>query len=215
MDRAALLTGALAGVLAAAGVLVVVELVSRPPVFPISDADLPTAAAPATATPRAALPLVLQADGLGAMSFGEDRAAVLEQLSALLGPPNTEEQFRCAEPEADVELSGWADLTVLAFDGEFRAFGSGLHYPPTYGPPLGLRTAEGLEIGAPLTVLTDLYGDRVELLAPEPIASGEQNVPRRFLIDGEDGLRGLALDMGEGEQVIVIAAGSECLETEG
>jgi hypothetical protein len=211
-DVLAVATGVLAGVLFALGGVAVADLVSRPAPFPVRDAALPTPMVPATPTARAALPLVLQADGLGAVTFGDDGAPVVAELMDLLGRPNVEERWECVEPAADVRLYGWADLTVLLFDGDFRAYGSGLHYPPAYGPPLGLRTPEGLEIGATVDELESLYGDRLELGAPQPPASGEENAVREFHIDGESGLLGLVLDMGEGEQVIVIRAGTECLE---
>jgi hypothetical protein len=208
-DARALLKGAAVGAAFAIGVLLIRQAASGPTPFPIAAAVLPSPFVVPTPTPRPELPLTLEPNGLGLVSFGDDTDVTLRELTALLGAPRNDGQWRCAEPAAEVRMVEWVSLSVFFFDGTFVGYLAGLRYPPDLGPPLGLKTVEGLELGATRAELAALYGDRLELRKPEQ--QFEEDV-LEFRIDGDDGVRGIVENADDQSQVISISAGLLCFE---
>jgi len=110
-------------------------------------------------------PIVLRADGLDIVQFGQPADVVMETLTGLIGSPPTDSG---AEAEW-VEFVGWRDLGLFVgfdqpassdFTGESRFVGWG--YGPTDG--LGLATDQGIGIGATLSKARSVYGDRLHVL---------------------------------------------------
>lgn len=206
-DVRALVGGMLVGAVVALAVLIFANARLRPGSFPTTEATLPTPFVLPTATPRPSLPLVLEPDGLGPISFGTDEATAVDELSGLLGEPRSDERWQCADPPGEVRLVDWADLAVFFLDGTFRGYIVGVYYPTEAGPPLGLETAEGLAAGASVEELEAIYGDRATLTEPEGPVEGEV---LDLAIDGEDGVGGLVEGSAESGRVIAINAGTAC-----
>lgn len=211
-DARAFLTGGAVGAVVAIGFLLIRQAASSPAPFPITAAELPSPFVVPTPTPRLELPLTLEPDGLGLVSFGDDADGTLRELTALLDGPRNEGRWRCSKPAAEVRMVEWVSLSVFFVDGTFEGYLAGLRYPPDLGPPLGLSTAEGLELGATRAELESLYGDRLALR--KPAQQFEQDV-LEFRIDGDDGVRGLVENAADQSLVITIGAGLLCFEEPG
>jgi hypothetical protein len=106
----------------------------------------------------------------------------------------------------------WVSLSVFFFDGTFEGYLAGLRYPPDLGPPLGLKTVEGLELGATRAEMESLYGERLELR--KPVQQFGEDV-LEFRIDGDDGVRGIVENTDDQSLVITIGAGLLCFEGPG
>jgi hypothetical protein len=119
--------------------------------------------------------LELRADGLGAVSFGEDETTTMAILTGLLGPPVTEST--CNDLEfctvmgygwcTYIHTAHWPDeeLSVVIADCESP-------YEPPYTATLigwltwgesTLRTPEGVGPGSTLSDLQAVYGDRLRV----------------------------------------------------
>jgi hypothetical protein len=211
-DVAALAGGALVGAGVTLAVVLLWTALSRPAPFPTTVAVPPTARIAPTATPVAAsasVALRLATDGLGALSFGDDGGAVLTELGTILGSSSSDERWTCTAPAADVQLVGWADLGVFIIDGVFVGYVDAIHYPPDFGPPLGLASSEGLRLGLGLDELQANYAERLELREAEGAFGTDV---QKFVIDGDGGLWGMVEGGPDGWQVITISAGTTCFD---
>jgi hypothetical protein len=115
----------------------------------------------------------LRADGLGAVSFGQDETATLAILTGLFGPPATE--TACGDLDTCVGMGyGWCryihdvdwpkqDLSILTADCEDPD--GGWPEAPQFitwrvGADSTLRTPEGVGPGSTLGELEAVYGDQ-------------------------------------------------------
>jgi len=201
-----LVQGAIVGALIAALGVGVVMTVGAPASFPSTVVTLPSAVAPAVATPfvRGEAPIVLAPDGLGVVAFGAEGGHAVEMLTADLGLPNEDVTFPCPVPAGELRSVRWAGLTVFVLDGKVAGYLDGLHYPND-APPLGLRTQEAVGVGSTRPELIAAYGDRVKIAHAEPPATDMDE----FLID-EGTQKGLIEGEGDAGVVITIRAGLAC-----
>lgn len=221
-DVVAVAQGALVGgVIAVVAVLSWTAVGSRPAGFPTTAATLPSPFVLATATPRPALPISLDADGLGIATFGADGEAVVGELEGLLGTSNADEHWTCPDPTGEVHFVQWADLGVFVIDGVFVGWVDAIYFPPGYGPLLELKTVEDLHIGVMLEHFEAHLGDRFVFRAPDPSAAPSPSPEpgqdpradtREFDIDGPDGIHGIVEDGAEGARVIALWAGTTCFD---
>jgi hypothetical protein len=209
-DLADVGTGVAIGAAITLAVVFVWTEASRPAGFPTTQAALPTTFVVPTATPRPDLGVIrLAPDGIGLASFGEDGAAVVDELEGILGPPNSDESWTCPDPPGEVRFVGWADLGVFVMDGTFVGWTDAIYFPAEYGPLLGLRTTEDLHIGLMLEHFEAHLGDRFAFRDPDPNPEDEA---REFDIDGPDGIHGFVEDAPDGPRVIALAAGTTCFD---
>jgi hypothetical protein len=210
-DVGALATGAIAGAVVALGVVLIWTEISRPAPFPTTTiAALPTPFVAPALTPRPELPLSLDADGLGLVSFGEAGDSVVGELEPFLGPPNADEHWTCPDPPGEVRFVQWADLGLFVIDGVFVGWVDAMFFPPEFGPLLELKTVEDLHIGVELEHFEAHLGDRLVFREPDPNAA--ENAAREFDIDGADGIHGFVQD-GEGASLVIsLAAGTTCFD---
>jgi hypothetical protein len=185
--------------------------VSRSALFPTTTvATLPTPFVAPAPTPRPELPLTLEADGLGLVSFGEPGDAVVGELEGLLGTSNADERWTCPDPAGAVRFVQWADLGLFVIDGVFVGWVDAIYFPPEYGPLLELKTVEDLHIGVELEHFEAHLGDRFVFREPDPNAA--EGAAREFDIDGAKGIHGFVQD-GEGASlVIALSAGTTCFD---
>lgn len=209
-DLAATVSGVLIGAVVAIMAVVLWTEVSRPAPFPTTVAALPTPFVVPTSTPKPKLPLALTREGLGLVSFGVAGEAAIDQLKAILGSPTSDDHWTCAKPAGEVRLVGWADLGVFVIDDVFVGYVDGLHYPPAFGPLLGLETTDGLGVGLDLKDLQAHYGNRLKLLPPN---GGIDTNHSKFVIDGEGGIWGVVESGPDGSRVITLAAGTTCFDS--
>jgi hypothetical protein len=176
--------------------------------FPISEVQLPAS------TLLPSLPeIVLSANGVGPVSYGDSAEAVFEQLSDLFGSPVEDADQPCTEGGDPGRFLRWGNLLTMSDGDRFRSFIYGLYFPGD-APPIQARTAEGLTLGMSGTELREIYGDRVDF--GEPLAGFESGRARRFSIDGyafeeaDGGLGGyLEGDVDTGT-VVTLVGGSLC-----
>ncbi len=209
-DAVALATGALVGALLAASVVFVSTAASRPAEFPTSAVSLPSPFVAPTPTVVPALPITLQPDGLGLVSFGAPGEAVVADLEALLGAPNSDEGWTCPEPPGDVHFVQWRDLGVFVIDGVFVGWVDAIYFPPEYGPLLELKMAEDLHIGILLEHFEAHLGDRFAFRPADQTAA--EGAARPFDIDGPAGIQGFVEEGAEGSRVIALSAGTTCFD---
>jgi hypothetical protein len=209
-DLTAPASGALIGAVVALMAVIAWTEVSRPDPFPTTVTALPTPFIVPTSTPKPKLPLTLTPEGLGLVSFGVAGKAAIDQLESILGSPTSDDHWTCAKPAGEVRLVGWADLGVFAIDDVFVGYVDGLHYPPAFGPLLGLETTDGLGIGLDLKDLKAQYGNRLKLHPPN---GGPDTNHSKFDIDGEGGIWGVVESGPDGARVITFAAGTTCFDT--
>jgi hypothetical protein len=132
----------------------------------------PEATTPTTSTTTTTVPdpgIVLRANGLGVVTFGDRPEEVIATLSELLGPPSADEfdeplfgsyhrMVRWDDPSLHVEFTDADFAQVLAAPvfGSWRA-----------GPgDESLATDEGAGPGTAYSRMTTIYGDRLRLFAP-------------------------------------------------
>lgn len=220
-DLGALASGAIVGaVVALLAVLIWTEL-SRPAPFPRTTvAALPTQFVLPKPTARPELPLTLETDGLGLVSFGEPGDSVVGELEGLLGAPNADDRWTCPDPEGEVRFVQWADLGLFVIDGVFVGWVDAIFYPPEFGPLLNLKTVDGLQIEVELEHFEAHLGDRFVFREPDPNAA--EGAAREFDIDGTTGIHGYVQD-GRGDTsmrvppepaslVISLTAGTTCFD---
>ncbi len=116
--------------------------------------------ATAVATLPAAEPLVLRADGLGAVSFGDPAEEVAAVLTATIGPPDSDRvstEPDCAPAIEQARMVSWESLglTVRFTDwpGGFDLPPAPLHFAtwihsPAPTPTAALATSDGIRIGS-------------------------------------------------------------------
>jgi hypothetical protein len=220
-DLIALAQGALVGALISLGLVLVLTLASRPAEFPTTTVSLPSAFIVPTPTPRAELPITLEADGLGVAFFGDEGENVVRGLDTVIGTSNSDEQWTCPDPPGEVRFVMWADLGVFVIDGVFTGWVDAIYFPPEFGPLLELKTVEDLGIGVELEHFEAHLGDRFVFrdpdpsAAPDPSADPDQNPLadlREFDIDGPTGIHGFVEDGPEGPRVISLSAGTTCFD---
>lgn len=146
-----------------------------------------TTTAPASSTTTAAPRIVLEPQGLGAVAFGADEAAVVAALTDVFGPP-TGTGGGCELAGTTVTTTGWKELTVQFADGEFDAY----TIRPRSGeqPALNLKTKEGIGVGSTKAELQAAYGNRLTI----PGLPAEFQEPNGFTIaslDSDRTLRGV------------------------
>jgi hypothetical protein len=198
--------GAIVGAVVAALVVVVVMAIGAPSAFPSTVVALPSAVAPAVATPfvRGSAPIVLATDSLGFVPLGAEGGVAVEALSAELGLPNEDVTFHCPFPDGEMRSVRWAGLTLFVLEGKVAGYLDGLHYPND-APPLGLRTKESIGVGSTRAELVAAYSDRVKIAHAEPPATDIDE----FIVD-EGTLRGLIEGEGDAGVVITVRAGLAC-----
>lgn len=103
----------------------------------------------------------------------------------------------------------WAELGIFVINDVFVGYVDAIYYPPQFGPPLSLETAEGVGIGIDLQDLQSRYGSRLKLLEPSAEFDADH---RKFVIDGQDGIWGIVERGRDGSRVITIAAGTTCFD---
>jgi hypothetical protein len=174
-----------------------------------------TTAAPTTTT-AAVGGLVLGADGIGEVSFGQDPDSAIATLSETLGDPASDSGWVDAGssdygfcPAPQVRAVVWGDLTLLFSDGD-TAYGTAgeQQHLFTYlvdGAQPPSSTEAGITIGSTSADVRAAYGDAA---AQVP---GDELVAPRFDIDlgGSEPLR---TTLDDGGNVVAIQAGQTCGE---
>ena len=158
--------------------------------------------------------LVLAADGLGPVTFGQAADEVIATLTELLGDPVEDGPQSCPAEGREVRWVRWGNLSITFSDGFFAGHLSGVYFPPD-GPELAIETEEGIGLRATTAELMAAYADRVAWLGPEEGGFGEPL--ERYGIDGFDtanpaptGLGGLFEGSREAGRVITIMGGQLC-----
>lgn len=159
--------------------------------------------------------LVLAADGLGAVAFGEPEADVVAKLNELLGDPVEDSIEDCGTDGGVVRWVRWANLTVALQNGAFTGYISGIYFPPD-SPEMPIKTADGVGLRATVDELNAQYGDRLAWLSHE---TGFGSPVDAFGIDGFDvnnltptGLGGYVEGGRESGRVITFIGGQPCVD---
>lgn len=169
-----------------------------------------TTAAPSTAG------IVLGADGLGIVSFGQDPDSVIAAVDGALGPADSDSGWVDAGssdwgfcPAPQVRGVTWGDLTLLFSDGDtaYGTSGEQAHlftYRLSGGTP-SATTAEGIGIGSSSEAVRAAYGDAATSVP------GDEVVAPRFDVQlgGTEPLRATLDDAGT---VIAVEGGAPCGE---
>jgi hypothetical protein len=159
--------------------------------------------------------LVLAADGLGPVTFGEAGDAVVATLTKSLGTPTEDELQPCSGGD-QVRWVRWGNLTVSVQDGLFTGFISAIYIPPG-SVEVRIPTEEGVGLGASVDDLVAAYGDRLDWF--DQTANGYTTPLVSFGIDGFDiahpdrtGLGGYVEGGPEEGRVITFLAGQPCVD---
>ena len=130
------------------------------PVSPSPSSSASAAAPPAApASPAASGGLRLNGDDLGVTSVGAPYADAVRALTPVLGPPVADPSGTTACVGAGEKEVEWADFRLAVTDGRVSGWSS------TDGR---LTTPSGVGIGATVTELREVYGDRLELYDATP-----------------------------------------------
>jgi hypothetical protein len=139
-------------------------------------------------------PIVLSADGLGVVSFGDPMDDVMTVLTDLLGPPTSDEIYEDTWGEDAAhgylrQVRWWGPSVKLFL--EFKDWD--INYTPLETPvfsywvaaqgEMPLRTIEGVGPGTPWTEAAAIYGDRAQTSPEECEGQKWWN----FAIDGDSG----------------------------
>lgn len=177
---------------------------------------LPTTTIEASTTTTLA-PLLLRADGLGAVDFGDDTetviAAVAERLEGASGDSGwvaARGQFGTC-PGTVVRVVRWESLRLFFSDGPTE-FGEDVRHFFYYSQStvetdrvLGLATPEGIELGSTVEALEEAYGD--QLTIESTISFGVNFVVER---PGQSLLSGNLTSSSPDGTVTAIAGGFGC-----
>lgn len=173
-----------------------------------------TTTAPTAPTTAAAADARLRRDGFGTVAFGTEAEASIAALTAELGPPTSDtgwvapiEIGTC--PGTQVRLVSWGVLDLLFGDESVFASGSAHFFGWSYGDvaelggePVGLRSPEGIGLGATLPELRAAYAQVV-------VTPGEEGlVEPTFFVD--EALRGTLTSDGDDGTVTVMTGGPYC-----
>lgn len=149
--------------------------------------------------------------GFGFVSFGQPSDTVLTEVSELFGAPVEDVDQPCGDEAG--RWTRWGNLSALSREGAFVGFIAGIYYPED-APPIGVRTAEGLSLGASAQELLELYRGRVVFSDPEEGFEGSE--VRSFGINGyrlgqsSEGIGGYLEGDLESGTVITIVGGDLC-----
>lgn len=158
--------------------------------------------------------IVLEPDGLGIVSFGDDADDAIAAVTAVLGEPSEDSGWvepltisTCAGSEA--RAVAWGSLYLYFSDESSRATGSrhliGYSYGSVSelgGPPQGLSTPEGIGLGTTVEFLRAAYDAVV-------VEAGEEGlVEPNFYVD--ESLSGRLTGGEDDDLVTVIIGGDPC-----
>lgn len=159
--------------------------------------------------------LLLGDAGIGPAMFGDDGDGVVEELTALLGPPERDtgwvdplEIGPC--PGTELRLVSWGVLTLELTDDSpivtgprhFAAYSYGLE-GQLGGEPAGLSTESGISLGSSVADLRAAHPDVVLNPEDDVVAAG-------FFVD-ED-LNGYVTGLDDDDVVTVIFGGRGCVQ---
>jgi len=175
---------------------------------------IPTTAADTTTTVAApASPFSIEPDGIGAAAFGAAPDGVIDFVSSVLGPPNSDtgwiDPFEIGPcPGTELRLVGWGDLLLEFGDvsniTEGRQHFYGYYYgngqTPAAVPP-GLATESGLTVGSTVAALLEAHPD-ADLFA------GDEFLGPNFIIN--DALRGTLTGLADTGLITSFAGGLPC-----
>jgi len=108
-----------------------------------------------TTTAPAAAALVLRADGLGLVEFGDSKDATISAISTVLGALD-ETGTGCELAGTDVTTARWKELRVQFVGATFDSYG--VRPPNGVAPVLGLETEAGIGLGSTVAQLQTAYG---------------------------------------------------------
>jgi hypothetical protein len=213
MNRGRYLAIAVVAVLLIAGAVVAALVLAQPRDL----ASRPVSSVPALLSEPAGVPgagLVLAADGLGAVRFGQPEAAAVATLTRLLGAPVEDASQPCNSKTDVVRWVRWGNLSAAFPGGRFGGYVIGIYFPPD-SPELQVKTSQGVTLRAKAGELSSIYGSRLGWYGQE--TSGFSAPLDVFGIDGFDvrnpmptGLGGYVEGGRETGQVITFFAGRPC-----
>jgi hypothetical protein len=199
--------------LVAAVALVIGFAIARPGGLP----SRAVSSVPALLSEPAGIPgsdLILAANGLGLVTFGEGEDEVMAALTESLGPPVEDAPQPCDSETDLVRWVRWGSLSVAFPDGRFGGYVTGIYFPPD-SPELPIQTEAGVGLHVTVDQLTAAYGDRLAWYGQEE--TGFENPIDAFGIDGYDvehptptGLGGYVEGGREAGVVITFLAGQSC-----
>jgi hypothetical protein len=178
-----------------------------------TEATTSTTAAETTTTIAAGL--VLGADGVGTVSFGQDPDSAIAALTSVLGEPSSDSGFVDAAsspygfcPAPQVRGVVWGDLTLLFSDGDtaYGTSGEQAHlftYSLAGGSPAA-TTEAGIGVGSSSEDVRAAYPEAVQV-------PGDELVAPRFDVSlgGSEPLR---LTLDDAGTVTAVTAGQTCGE---
>ncbi|OWY63386.1 hypothetical protein B7486_53410 [cyanobacterium TDX16] len=185
---------------------------------PSSTAEVTSTTAAETTTTLAASTsgIVLGADGLGVVSFGQDPESAIAAVDAAFGAAGRDTGWVDAGssdygfcPAPQVRAVTWDDLTLLFSDGD-TAYGTAgeQQHLFTYlldGPNPAATTEAGVGIGSSSADVRTAYGDAAASVA------GDELVAPRFDID-LGGTEPLRATLDDGGNVVAVQGGAPCGE---
>jgi hypothetical protein len=187
--------------------------------FPTADVPLPTAlpsvgeAAPSAGPDEGVRELVIAADGLFGVKFGEPADAVIPHLTQTLGEATEDATQPCESEEDIVRVVRWENLALGFRDGSFTGYTTDIYSFPG-ASELPLRSEDGLALRVGTRQLAATFGDRIEFGEPEGVDAFPEPITP-FGIDGyavgedAEGIGGF-VEGGQAGQVIIIMAGRPC-----
>jgi hypothetical protein len=185
---------------------------TEPPTTPPATETPVTTVAPSTTVAPAAV--VLARDGLGVVPFGTDADGAVAAITAVLGPPTEDTGWvdpltisTCAGTE--LRRVSWGALAILLGDPAATGTGVRQFFASSYGnvagvepQPAGLRTPEGIGLGASVAELKAAYPGVV-------LNPGEEGlIEPSFYVD--DNLRGIVTGDTDTDSVTVVFGGPFC-----
>jgi hypothetical protein len=167
-----------------------------------------TTAASTTTAPLTKDQIVLAADGVGAIKFGNNSANTIRRFMDALGQPEKNTPLAAGSACGATRRLHWANFQVLVNEvtsasGAGRPGFSGWFLGPPTAAPLDFKTEKGITVGSTVGALNAAYGTDVTL------ARGEQGWG--FTITAPGGIIIGQLDGGaDANKVKNIQAGNYC-----
>ncbi len=121
-------------------------------------------------TAPSAVAVVLRADGLAVVDFGDTKAATLAALSAAFGPVD-ETGTGCELAGPDVTTARWDELRVQFVGTTFDSYN--VRPPNGVAPVLGLKTDAGIGVGSTVAQLEAAYGLQLTIPGLPPEFGGD------------------------------------------